>query len=125
MPAKPLPGSLEKPRRTSDLGFYWQKTHVLITGVELATGRGAPILFAPQDRVIEVHVERRRQHLRLEHSATGFGSARRYLMTLKTYWAIVCPGFCDFKINWQLRAARIVSEKDKRGVPFRGANVCD
>jgi dTDP-4-dehydrorhamnose 3,5-epimerase len=31
----------------------------------------------------------------------------------------------DFKINWQLRAARIVSEKDKRGVPFRGANVCD
>jgi hypothetical protein len=48
MPAKPLPGSLEKPRRTSDLGFYWQKMHVLITGVELATGRGAPILFAPR-----------------------------------------------------------------------------
>jgi dTDP-4-dehydrorhamnose 3,5-epimerase-like enzyme len=31
----------------------------------------------------------------------------------------------DLKIDWQLRAPPIVSEKDKRGVPFRRAEVFD
>ncbi len=31
----------------------------------------------------------------------------------------------DLKIDWQLRAPPIVSEKDKRGVPFRSAEVFD
>ena len=29
----------------------------------------------------------------------------------------------DLKIDWQLRAPPIVSEKDRRGVPFRSAEV--
>jgi len=31
----------------------------------------------------------------------------------------------DLKIDWQLRAPPIVSEKDKQGVPFRSAEVFD
>jgi len=31
----------------------------------------------------------------------------------------------DLKIDWQLRTPPIVSEKDKRGVPFRSAEVFD
>jgi dTDP-4-dehydrorhamnose 3,5-epimerase len=31
----------------------------------------------------------------------------------------------DLKIDWQLRAPPIVSEKDKRGLPFRSAEVFD
>jgi len=31
----------------------------------------------------------------------------------------------DLKIDWQLRAPPIVPERDKRGVPFRSAEVFD